>query len=566
MKPVVSATNAWSCTVISAFAIVILSVIAALYRKGHEEFVGSLDDPIDGKAISGTIVTAVFVYIGFLAFCGCQGMLHDIEALADEDDENHHDHGHKRTGRVLLKAGWQKVVESCEVALELKLEWIWIDTCCIDKTSSAELSEALNSMFEWYERAAVCIAFLHDVTATNPEYDYRHYGPRDWLKYFGHGLTRTETPIWHEDEGPGQESVSKEFDAQFSKSRWFTRGWTLQELIAPRELSFYSRHWRPLGTRASLKSIVHDVTSIPESVLGTRPGERKEVLKGICVAEKMGWAARRETARREDAACSLLGIFDINMPLIYGEGKVKAFRRLQEEIIRSTGDDSIYAWRYPDMPVPCMQNFWGLLAEGPDAFERHGDYWRRIPRFLSRSSSLATWTSARGLHVELALRPCLGDPSGSIFLGLLGCDMRGVQPLRNFTPAILLQKTSWFNETEFVRIRPDILVMLTMNRIVFPDELVDKENRHKVILEAVSRQIYIPHHQPLPWYPYGIVYPHDTGQKLPVSSSWRFGGSDRWVNQSDAYVLNFVTAPVSSMKDLKESIIIGSRSLVVKYS
>ncbi|KAK5990738.1 V-type proton ATPase subunit f [Cladobotryum mycophilum] len=76
MKPVVSAMNAWSCTVISFFAIIILSVIASLYRSGHEEFVGTVDDPKDGKPISSTIFTAVFVYMGFLAFCGCQGMLH----------------------------------------------------------------------------------------------------------------------------------------------------------------------------------------------------------------------------------------------------------------------------------------------------------------------------------------------------------------------------------------------------------------------------------------------------------------------------------------------------------
>ncbi|RPD53413.1 HET-domain-containing protein [Lentinus tigrinus ALCF2SS1-7] len=188
-----------------------------------------------------------------------------------------------------------KIRSACRVARANGFKWIWIDTCCIDKTSSAELSEAINSMFRWYALASICYAYLHDVPATY----------------------RRET---------------------FGSSRWFTRGWTLQELIAPRFLLFMSADWTPLGTKALLAEDIQGITGIDAEVLTFS----KDVM-AVSVARRMSWASRRQTTRPEDEAYCLMGIFGINMATLYGEG-TDAFRRLQEEIMRSCSDQSLFAW------------------------------------------------------------------------------------------------------------------------------------------------------------------------------------------------------------------------------
>ncbi|KAI9067232.1 HET-domain-containing protein [Trametes sanguinea] len=192
-----------------------------------------------------------------------------------------------------------KIKDCCAFARGHGYSKVWIDTCCIDKTSSAELSEAINSMYLWYSEALVCIAFLEDVDASED--------PRN----------------------PG---------SQFRRSRWWTRGWTLQELIAPQAVLFVSRDWEPLGTKRSLADVIEQITRIERSVLtNERP------LNTISVARRMSWAAGRETTRLEDEAYSLMGLFDIHMPTLYGEGR-RAFIRLQEEILRRIPDQSIFAW------------------------------------------------------------------------------------------------------------------------------------------------------------------------------------------------------------------------------
>ncbi|PMD17749.1 hypothetical protein NA56DRAFT_728306 [Hyaloscypha hepaticicola] len=118
-------------------------------------------------------------------------------------------------------------------------------------------------------------------------------------------------------------------DSEFRKSRWFTRGWTLQELLAPRDLRFFSRSWNILGDRCHLRDLVSEVTGIPPRHLGS--------VNDASVAQRMSWASRRNTTRKEDLSYCLLGIFNANIPLLYGEGD-KVFRRLQEEIIKQTND------------------------------------------------------------------------------------------------------------------------------------------------------------------------------------------------------------------------------------
>ncbi|KAK1974961.1 heterokaryon incompatibility protein-domain-containing protein [Colletotrichum cereale] len=200
------------------------------------------------------------------------------------------------------KRGWAKIRATCRVALKRGHAYAWVDTCCIDKTSSAEVSEAINSMFKWYADAAVCCAFLSDVGGT-----------AGW---------------------------------PFAESLWFTRGWTLQELIAPREILFFDRDWALIGTGAQLCDAIHARTGISKKILlhGSAPGPGiRTLLSSVPVAVRMSWAATRVTTREEDRAYSLLGIFGVNMPMLYGEGS-GAYMRLQEEIIKETNDLSLFAW------------------------------------------------------------------------------------------------------------------------------------------------------------------------------------------------------------------------------
>ncbi|KAI1809600.1 heterokaryon incompatibility protein-domain-containing protein [Poronia punctata] len=190
------------------------------------------------------------------------------------------------------KRGFEKIAKCCQTAVAEGLEWAWIDTCCIDRDKSAELEEAINSMFKWYEGAAICYAYLSDIGPS---------GQHDW-----------------------------------KKSRWFTRGWTLQELIAPFEVIVYDNAWKELGTKLSLAKDLHEVTGIPETVL-----LNSEARLEVSVAGRMSWARGRKTTRPEDTAYCLLGIFEIVMPLLYGEG-IRALRRLHEEIVRVIPDDTVF--------------------------------------------------------------------------------------------------------------------------------------------------------------------------------------------------------------------------------
>lgn len=228
--------------------------------------------------------------------------------------------------------GYAKLHGSCRVARTEGYDWIWIDTCCIDKTSSAELSEAINSMFAWYRDADVCYAYLGDV----------HYDA---------------------------DSSSDELEKALRKSRWFTRGWTLQELIAPSIVVFLNATWRELGTKASLAGEIAAITGIAHDVLAPKGLSLRAVLDRCCIAQRMSWASKRLTTRVEDMTYCLLGIFDVSMPLLYGEGD-KAFLRLQKEIINQFDDDmTIFVWTWPSGGA---RPFTGLLAHSPWCFRYHG--------------------------------------------------------------------------------------------------------------------------------------------------------------------------------------------------
>jgi hypothetical protein len=193
------------------------------------------------------------------------------------------------------KPGFKKVRFCGAQAARDGLTHFWVDSCCIDKSSSAEVSEAVNSMFRYYQNASKCYVYLSDVSDPG------------------------------EDDLPG--TTSKDLlEQSLRKSKWFTRGWTLQELLAPASVEFFSRSGRRLGDKRSLERLIHEVTGIDTQAIHGRS------LSNFSVADRMSWAAKRETTIAEDKAYSLLGIFEIHMALIYGEGQENAFRRLQEEI------------------------------------------------------------------------------------------------------------------------------------------------------------------------------------------------------------------------------------------
>ncbi|KAL2124623.1 hypothetical protein VTJ04DRAFT_988 [Mycothermus thermophilus] len=262
-----------------------------------------------------------------------------------------------------------KVSGCCATAKADGYQYVWIDTCCIDKTNSVELQEAINSMFQWYRDANICYAYLSDVPS---------------------GVSEDETR------------------AAFSSSRWFTRGWTLQELLAPLNMRFYSRDWEVIGTKGQLCNLVEEITGIPTMYLiGVSD------LHEASVAQRMSWAAKRVTKRQEDIAYCLLGIFGVSMPMIYGE-KEKAFRRLQDQIMKETGDDSIFAWdldldeqtpKVIPTPVPGA-----LLAPLPSSFANCGNI-----RSVEHPSPLELQGGAIRLPLTVHTEP------GGAMVGFLRC-------------------------------------------------------------------------------------------------------------------------------------------------
>ncbi|KAH9207125.1 heterokaryon incompatibility protein-domain-containing protein [Leptodontidium sp. 2 PMI_412] len=242
--------------------------------------------------------------------------------------------------RIEARDGFRKIRFCAKQAVKDRLDYFWVDTCCIDKTSSAELSEAINSMFRWYKDSNVCYAYLCDM----------------------------HDAVFFNEERPC--SVNYNVDAMTS-SLWFSRGWTLQELIAPRKVLFYTADGSEIGAKTTrgIRFAVARRTRIPSRVI--RTGN----LSTSSLAKRMSWAASRRTTRVEDRAYSLLGLFGIHMPLLYGEGE-HAFVRLQQEIVKHSDDLSIFAWKDPRADEYLHR---GLLARSPSEFEHSGNVgWDRV--------------------------------------------------------------------------------------------------------------------------------------------------------------------------------------------
>ena len=205
------------------------------------------------------------------------------------------------SGAGKSKTGYEKIKFCGEQAAKDSLQYFWVDTCCIDKSDPAELTTAINSMFRWYRNAKKCYVYLADVSTAGYDADVQ---PRQ--------------SIW---------------EAAFRDSRWFTRGWTLQELIAPTVVEFFSKEGTLLGDKALLEKLIREITRIPIQALRGNP------FSDFSVAERRKWAAQRQTTEQEDIIYCLLGLCEVSMPSIYGEGKEAALKRL-EMTVKGFSDDS----------------------------------------------------------------------------------------------------------------------------------------------------------------------------------------------------------------------------------
>lgn len=252
-------------------------------------------------------------------------LFHEIDAYGEEL---------RRTkGRHANKA-LDKILGACFIARQQSFQWMWMDSCCINRRSPMDLTESINSTFRWYREASVCIAYLADIVVPPPR-------------------STTSTLF---DDRTGRPSI------------WFTRAWTLQELLAPTSMQFYDSNWRFMGTRGQLAKPIQQITGIKTQFL-----TGAEDFRSACIATKMSWMAGRQTTQVEDMAYSMLGIFNVSMKASYGDGPL-AFIKLQQELIYKN-DESLFAWRMPPgenikgrSSVPSLQigpGEWGLMAASP---------------------------------------------------------------------------------------------------------------------------------------------------------------------------------------------------------
>ncbi|KAI8978322.1 heterokaryon incompatibility protein-domain-containing protein [Trametes punicea] len=278
---------------------------------------------------------------------GCEQSFQELQALQSQLTSS--DHIDLLRSRVSAK-----IRECCLLAESHGYEWLWIDACCIDRSSSAELSEAVNSMFKWYAHAQVCYVYLQDVPSDQDLYHHQ---------------------------------------SAFRRSKWFTRGWTLQELIAPRSLLFVAQDWSVIGTKASLASLLENITGVDADILTFR-----RQLGDVSVARRMWWASARKTTRIEDEAYCLMGIFGVHMATIYGEGR-RSFLRLQEEILKRTSDQTLFAWGnvLPIRTTPFRERMSysryhpdsHIFAPSPAAFAHSGNMYP-VPMHIAAENAIRT--------------------------------------------------------------------------------------------------------------------------------------------------------------------------------
>jgi hypothetical protein len=384
------------------------------------------------------------------------------------------------------KAGYEKIQQCCKLAAEDGFEYAWVDTCCIDKMSSAELSEAINSMFRWYEHSEVCYVYLSDV--------------------------------------PSEEDPQKAASA-FSRSRWFTRGWTLQEIIAPSNVIFYGRDWEEVGTKSTLLSTISEITGIHADVLAG--GD----LETFSIAQRMSWASTRDTSRMEDLAYCLMGLFSVHMPMIYGEGK-RAFIRLQEEIMKTSDDHTIFAWN----PGWSSYRNRGLLAPSPEFFADSGTFVRSM-----HPSSTPFTSTNRGINLMLPLQAL--DTQGQ-YLAVLNCKQLGKN---DHWVAVPLSEL-WGEADMFSRGHKDRLQLIEASDFVkLPHRsiFVRQERRQKYVGTTYNKicidETGLQEHGVSHWesYPRGWLQPDNTVGSTMSLFDGLGGGIGYQISEADRFFIVF---------------------------
>lgn len=382
----------------------------------------------------------------------------------------------------IKKKGIGKIMGCLKTAASYGCDWVWIDSCCIDKTSSAELSEAINSMFSWYQKAEICLTYLSDVlpgVLSDPRGDYG-----------------------------GQE-------LSFRRSKWWTRGWTLQELLAPRHLMFIDRYWGSIGTRNDLSKMVSQITGID--------GPHLKNPRAASVAQIMSWASKRETTRTEDMAYSLMGLFGVYMPPLYGEGE-NAFIRLQLEIIKISDDESIFAWS------DSSNRGGGLLAQHPAAFKQCGS----IIQYESDPEKPEFSMTNKGLRIEAHIYSST-DPDSSIqrvddaiIVFLNCCDINRDEG----SPGNLGIYLKWIEGNQFARIcagmlayeMPDSQIRLDKRQILYVKQRRFDDCpirgpfnfliKYKSFPEGFSMRYYVSDNGRIQWIPRGQGKAHEADELL----------------------------------------------------
>lgn len=290
-----------------------------------------------------------------------------------------------RSGSSVLSPQLDKIRGACLTARNKGIKWVWIDSCCIDKRDLVETTESINAMYRWYRDSTLCIVYLYDVKK-NAAISIKNSHIFDRL---------------------GQDNPSE----------WFSRGWTLQELLAPHHMEFYDKEWTYIGSKNRMKASISSITGIDESYL---TGESD--FKKACIAQKMSWMVGRATTKEEDIAYCMIGLFGITLAPIYGEG-MRAFTRLQETLMSSRFmDETLFAWKMPTVNAGDQYNDssdkwaadeWGLLAPSPEWFAGSAGIRavrilppRQVPFTMEPTGvkgpvtrNPLSWKKVRGLHL-----------------------------------------------------------------------------------------------------------------------------------------------------------------------
>ncbi|KAH7405784.1 heterokaryon incompatibility protein-domain-containing protein [Phaeosphaeria sp. MPI-PUGE-AT-0046c] len=345
-----------------------------------------------------------------------------------------------------------------------RLNHIWIDTCCINKESSSELTESINSMFAWYAQAVVCYAQIADFDCGSRRND--------------------ESAVRHE---MGSVDLDENAAYKLGQCRWFYRGWTLQELISPTRIEFFDSNWWHFGSRDSLAYLISMITGIDQDILARtnkegRVENAQQALRRMTVAKKMSWAEARQTSRLEDQAYSLLGIFEVNMPMLYGEGE-SAFVRLQEEILKESNDMTLFAWTLSgddSLPSPTYS---GILARSPRDFARAGQLIASKAAKFNPDYAITN----KGVRISTRLRK-IGSTS-DVFLDL-NCHYANDTERHGLGISLRYQGAGRYIRTQPSRLISSATGAWVPERIIFMAKTADGVDAQPSVLESQSKQSF----------------------------------------------------------------------------